>query len=267
MRPNHEFAPHVGHAIQEIHPTETNYENESNQTYPNNNRPYDVMPPGIEPPPPGSEGEASLAPPNRYSRERDWNDDYKNTNEKSDTRRQVSGIAHSISVVIRKLSTKNYFFFSLFSRNNIVYKRAIEIVAQPHVPIMKKLNESITVNHQRHAMNQEGKQMKTVNRLNVKNEPEIQIVESSMSKKMYVAIEKEIRIRRKKRKKNGKKNEKKRNDAIQVMMISVNENRRIKRRRRKKRNPRIKRKRRRKKRNVNEIVRRNHAKRKVNSRE
>lgn len=83
-QPNHEFPPHVGHAIQEIHPTDASYENESNQSYPNNNRQYDVMPPGIEPPPPGSEGETSLA------REREWNDDYKNKNESSDSRRQVN---------------------------------------------------------------------------------------------------------------------------------------------------------------------------------
>lgn len=75
---NHEFASQIGHAVQEIHPVETNkFEDETNQQY-SNCRPYDVMPPGVEPPPPGFENESTLPQSHRYSNEREWSGDYKN---------------------------------------------------------------------------------------------------------------------------------------------------------------------------------------------
>lgn len=52
--PPNEFASQIGHAVQEIHPVEpNNYTNESSQ-------PYDVLPPGVEPPPPGFENEVRV---------------------------------------------------------------------------------------------------------------------------------------------------------------------------------------------------------------
>lgn len=56
LQPNHEFASQIGHAVQEIHPVESNsYSNEASQSYSSNL--YDVLPPGVdrEPPPPGFE--------------------------------------------------------------------------------------------------------------------------------------------------------------------------------------------------------------------
>lgn len=93
---NHEFA--IGHAVQEIHPVETNkFENEPNQQY-SNCRTYDVMPPGVEPPPPGFENEAPLPQSHRYSREREWNTDYKNeAGEKSRASRSPSASRHQVS--------------------------------------------------------------------------------------------------------------------------------------------------------------------------
>ena len=58
LQSNHEFVSQIGHAVQEIHPNESNsYSNEASQSYSNNS--YDVMPPGVdrEPPPPGFENE------------------------------------------------------------------------------------------------------------------------------------------------------------------------------------------------------------------
>lgn len=58
LQPNHEFTSQIGHAVQEIHPVESNsYSNEASQSYSSNS--YDVLPPGVdrEPPPPGFENE------------------------------------------------------------------------------------------------------------------------------------------------------------------------------------------------------------------
>lgn len=54
---SNEFASQIGHAVQEIHPVEPNhYANETNEPY-SGNHSYDVLPPGVEPPPPGFENE------------------------------------------------------------------------------------------------------------------------------------------------------------------------------------------------------------------
>lgn len=61
LQPNHEFASQIGHAVQEIHPVESNsYSNEVSQSYSTNS--YDVLPPGVdrEPPPPGFENEVMI---------------------------------------------------------------------------------------------------------------------------------------------------------------------------------------------------------------
>lgn len=55
--PNHEFASQIGHALQEIHPVESSHYNETNQAYSSS---YDVLPPGVEPPPPGFENEVKI---------------------------------------------------------------------------------------------------------------------------------------------------------------------------------------------------------------
>lgn len=55
--PNQEFASQIGHAVQEIHPIESNhYSSDTNQPY-SSNHSYDVLPPGVDPPPPGFENE------------------------------------------------------------------------------------------------------------------------------------------------------------------------------------------------------------------
>ncbi|XP_031620939.1 E3 ubiquitin-protein ligase RBBP6 isoform X2 [Contarinia nasturtii] len=62
LQQNHEFASQIGHAVQEIHPVESNYSNEGNQSF-SSNHSYDVLPPGVdrEPPPPGFENEEQHA--------------------------------------------------------------------------------------------------------------------------------------------------------------------------------------------------------------
>lgn len=87
---NNEFPSQIGHAVQEIHPIESNnFDGESNQQY-SGNRQYDIMPPGVEPPPPGFENESTMpsSQQNRYSREREWSVDYKTDKEKSNEQRQ-----------------------------------------------------------------------------------------------------------------------------------------------------------------------------------
>lgn len=56
----HGFASQMGHAVQEIHTVDSNhYATEPNQQQ-SRNHAYDVLPPGVEPPPPGFENEVCI---------------------------------------------------------------------------------------------------------------------------------------------------------------------------------------------------------------
>lgn len=95
MPPNNDYTSQIGHAVQEIHPIESNNPTTDRGAHSSNNQQYDVLPPGVEsPPPPGLENDPSLVPHKRHNRDTEWNVEHRSdkevTAEQRPSRRQVS---------------------------------------------------------------------------------------------------------------------------------------------------------------------------------
>lgn len=121
--PSNDFASQIGHAVQEIHPVDPNDSMTNRNISGSSSQHYDVLPPGVEsPPPPGCETDAKLAPHKRHNRESEWNVEHKadkeSTSEYRQQRRQVSLLFltyfKASGLFQRYLQTFNINFLKLF---------------------------------------------------------------------------------------------------------------------------------------------------------